>query len=69
MAPKGLPGPITTRLHDAFKKAMDEPEYQAVLKKMDMPMLYMSGEDLEGAARQQSELIGRIVRRLGLEKK
>jgi tripartite-type tricarboxylate transporter receptor subunit TctC len=69
MAPKGLPKPITTRLHDAFKKAMDDPEYQAVLKRMDMPMLYSSGEDLGEATRQQSELIGRIVRRLGLEKK
>lgn len=69
MAPKGLPRPITSKLHDAFKRAMDDPEYQAVLKKMDMPMLYMSGEALEEATRQQSELIGRIVRRLGLEKK
>jgi len=69
MAPKGLPRPITARLHDAFKKAMDDPEYQAVLKKMDMPMLYMSGEALEAAIRQQSEVIGRIVTRLGLQKK
>jgi tripartite-type tricarboxylate transporter receptor subunit TctC len=69
IGPKGLPKSITARLHDAFKKAMDDPDYQAVLKKMDMPMLYMSGETLEVATRQQSELIGRIVRRLGLQKK
>jgi hypothetical protein len=48
---------------------MDDPEYQAVLKKVDMPMLYLSGEGLEEANQQQFELIGRIVQRLGLQKK
>ena len=48
---------------------MDDPEYQAVIKKMDMPLLYLSGAELEAANRQQSELIGRLVRRLGLDKK
>jgi tripartite-type tricarboxylate transporter receptor subunit TctC len=69
MGPRGLPKPIVTRLHDAFKKAMDDPEYQAVLKKVDMPLLYLSGEGLEEANQQQFELIGRIVQRLGLQKK
>jgi tripartite-type tricarboxylate transporter receptor subunit TctC len=69
MGPKGLPKPITTKLHDAFKKAMDDPEYQAVLKKLEMPMLYLSGEDLEEASRQEFELIARIVQKLGLQKK
>jgi len=69
MGPKGLPKPIITKLHDAFKKTMEDPEYQTVLKKVDMPMIYLSVEDLEKANRQQSELIGGIVRRLGLQKK
>jgi len=69
MGPKGLPKPIVAKLHDAFKKATDDPEYQTILKQFDMPMVYLSGEDLEVAIRQQSEVIGRIVRKLGLEKK
>jgi tripartite-type tricarboxylate transporter receptor subunit TctC len=48
---------------------MDDPEYQAVLKKLDMPMFYLSGGDLEEATRQEAELIGRIVQKLGLQKK
>jgi tripartite-type tricarboxylate transporter receptor subunit TctC len=69
MGPKGMPKPIVTLLHDAFKKAIDDPEYQAVLKKVDMPVLYLGWENLEEANRQESELIGRIVQKLGLQKK
>ena len=69
IGPKDLPRPIVANLHDAFKKATEDPEYRAVLKKLDMPMFYRSGKDLEEANRQESELIARIVHRLGLQKK
>jgi tripartite-type tricarboxylate transporter receptor subunit TctC len=48
---------------------MDDPEYQAILKKFDMPMIYLGPEDLEMADRQEYEKIGRVVQKLGLQKK
>jgi tripartite-type tricarboxylate transporter receptor subunit TctC len=67
--PKNLPGPIVKKLHDAFQKAMDDPEYQAVLKKFDMPLLYLNSEDCEKAALKELEKIGKLVQKLGLQNK
>ena len=69
VGPKNLPGPIVKKLHDAFQKAMDDPEYQAVLKKFDMPALYLNSEDCEKTARQELEKIGKLVQKLGLQNK
>ena len=69
IAPKGLPRPIVNRLHDAFQKAMEDPEFQSTLKKFDMSMLYLNTEDYEKFFRQDSEQIGRLVQKLGLQRK
>jgi tripartite-type tricarboxylate transporter receptor subunit TctC len=69
IGPKGMPKPIVKKLHDAFKKAMDDPEFQAVMKKLDMTLLYLNSEDYESYVRQDSERIGKLVQKLGLQKK
>ncbi len=69
MGPKGMPRSIVKRLHDAFKKAMDVAEFQAVLKKLNMPMVYLNSEDCEKAVRHESQRIGNLVQKLGLQKK
>jgi tripartite-type tricarboxylate transporter receptor subunit TctC len=69
IGPKGIPKPIVAKLHDAFKKAMDDPDFQAVMKKLDMTPLYLNSEDYEKYVRQDSERIGKLVKKLGLDKK
>jgi len=69
IGPKGIPKPIVAKLHDAFKKAMDDPDFQAIMKKLDMTSLYFNSEDYEKYVRQDSERIGKLVRKLGLDKK
>jgi tripartite-type tricarboxylate transporter receptor subunit TctC len=69
IGPKGMPRPVVAKLHDAFKKAMDDPDYQAILKKYDMTLNYLSPEDLDKAIRQESDQIKRVVQKLGLDKK
>ena len=69
IGPKGIPKPIVAKLHDAFKKAMDDPDFQAIMKKLDMTPLYLNSEDYEKYVRQDSERIGKLVRKLGLDKK
>ena len=68
IGPKGLPKAIVKKLHDAFHKAMDDPEFQSTLKKFDMPALYLSSEGYEEYIRQDSERIRKITSRLGLDK-
>jgi tripartite-type tricarboxylate transporter receptor subunit TctC len=69
IGPKGMPKPVVTRLHDAFKKSLDDPDYQSILKKYDMSLNYLGPEDLDKAIRQESEQIKRVVQKLGLDKK
>ena len=69
IGPKGLPKPIVTRLHEAFKKAMDDPEFHAVLKKFDMTTYYLGPEDYEKYIRTEFDRIGILVKKLGLDKK
>jgi tripartite-type tricarboxylate transporter receptor subunit TctC len=61
--------PVVDKLHEAFKKAMDDPEFQAIMKKLDMTSLYLNSEDYEKFVRQDSERIGKLVQKLGLQKK
>lgn len=67
--PKGMAKPIVGKLHDAFKKAMDDPEFLAVMKKFDMGLYYLSPEDNEKNILKDSGEIRKVVERLGLQKK
>jgi tripartite-type tricarboxylate transporter receptor subunit TctC len=69
IGPKGMPKGIVNKVHDAFKKGMEDPEYQAVLKKFDMPISYLGGDDLEKSDREDFNKTGKIVEKLGLNKK
>ncbi len=69
MGPKGMPKAVVKKLHDAFKMVIDEPEFQAVLKKIDMFPIYLNSEDLEKASQQEFDHMGQVVQKLGLQKK
>jgi tripartite-type tricarboxylate transporter receptor subunit TctC len=68
IGPKGLPKPMVQKLHDAFKKAMEDPEFLAVMKSFDMNTLYLNSEDYDKFVRQDSERIQKLVQKLGLHK-
>ena len=69
IGPKGLPKPIVTKLHEAFRKSLDDPDYLSILKKYDMTLNYLSPEDLDKALLQESDQVKRVVQKLGLDKK
>ena len=69
IGPKGIPKEITAKLHDVFKRAMEDAEFQAIMKKFDMSLLYLNPEDYENFFRKDSEQIGKLVQKLGLNKK
>ncbi len=69
IGPKGLPQPVVQKLHDSFKKAMDAPEFLNALKTFDMPKLYANTDDTIKSLRKDFEVYGKIIQKLGLQKK
>jgi len=65
--PKNLPRPIVNKLHAAFKKGLDDPEFLAVLAKLDMPVFYLGPDECEKFAQKDFERIRKIVQQLGLK--
>jgi len=68
IGPKGLPQPVVTKLHDAFQKAMEDPEFLEVMKKFDMNTYYLNSADYEKFMQEEFERIGTLTKKIGLVK-
>lgn len=70
-APAGLPDDITAKLHDAFKKVMEDPDFKAAAKKTgDLDYLeYMSGADTTAFLQNMYKTMEPLIKELGLDKK
>ena len=64
--PKGMDPKVVKILHDAFRKAMDDPKVLAMLEKFDQPAIYMSGEDYARFAKKTMEDEKPLIERLGM---
>ena len=58
---------VVKALHDAFKKALDDPEYQKVLEKFDQDLYYLNSTDYTALAAKIYGDEGAAVKRLGLK--
>ena len=67
-APKGTPPDVVKKLHDAFKKAMEEPSYVAALGRYDMQPNYMSSVDYTRFAKDTFGREKALIEKLGLAK-
>ena len=67
--PKGMDPKVVATLHDAFKKALDDPEHQKILDKLDQVLWYRNTADYQRIALESIELEKRTVDRLGLARK
>ncbi len=43
--PKGMPKDVVKILHDAFKKAMEDPIFVTTMERYELPVLYQNSED------------------------
>ena len=68
-APRGLDPAVTRRLHDAFRKTLDDPAVLASFEKYDQSVIYMNTEDYTRFAREQFAKEKVIIERLGLSLK
>jgi tripartite-type tricarboxylate transporter receptor subunit TctC len=61
VAPAGTPAPIIKKLEDAYRKAMDDPEFIEYMKKADIKVAYLNSADskkkLEDANKRFEKLV------------
>jgi tripartite-type tricarboxylate transporter receptor subunit TctC len=67
--PKGMDPKIVARLHDAFKKAIEDPEVVKVLDRFEMVPNYKNTADYRLAVDEQIKLEKALLGRIGLLKK
>ena len=67
--PKGMDPKVVAILHDAFKKALDDPEHQKILDKLDQVLWYRNTADYSRIALESIEAEKKTVERLGLASK
>ncbi|MDB5999853.1 MAG: hypothetical protein JWP52_1552 [Rhizobacter sp.] len=69
VGPKGMDPAVTKTLHDAFKKAMDEPKHVELLEQLNQDAWYRSGDDYAKWARESYAKDKALIERLGLTAK
>ena len=66
VGPKGMPPQVVKVLHDAFKKAMDDPDHLKTLQQLDQAYWYKSTEDYARWAAETLKAERATIERVGL---
>ena len=69
VGPKGMDPAIMKTLHDAFKKALDDPKHLEVLAQLNQDLWYRSSDDYAKWARETFVRDKALIERLGLAAK
>ncbi len=67
--PKNMDPALVLRLHDAFKKTLEDPAVLASFEKYDQPVIYMNTSDYTNFARDNYQKEKALIERLGLAQK
>lgn len=66
VGPKGMDPAIIKTLHDAFRKAMDDPRHVQVMEQLNQEIWYKNSEDYEAFVRAAQKEETELITRLGL---
>ena len=69
VGPKGMDPAVVKTLHDAFKKALDDPKHAEVMAQLNQEVWYRSGDDYAKWARETYAKDKPLIERLGLAAK
>ena len=69
LGPAGMDHNVVKILHDAFKRAVEDPTFIAMADKFDSPILYLNSEDYDLFMRKSYAKYGEAIRKVGLLKK
>jgi tripartite-type tricarboxylate transporter receptor subunit TctC len=67
--PKGMDPKVVAKIHDAFKKALEEKSVIESLARFDMVPNYKNTADYNSAVREQIKLEEALLKRIGMERK
>ncbi|MFZ9638351.1 MAG: tripartite tricarboxylate transporter substrate binding protein [Hylemonella sp.] len=67
--PKNMDPALVLRLHDAFKKTLDDPAVLATFEKYDQPVIYLNSADYLKFAQDNYQKEKALIERLGLAAK
>ncbi len=68
IGPKGLSPQVVETLHNAFRKAMDDPDFIRVARQTDVPIVYRGPQDLGKHLEKMNEEVESLIQTLGLRK-
>ena len=66
--PRGMDPKVVAVLHDAFRKAMDDPAYQKTIERVEQENWYLGSEEYTRYAKETFAAEKTVVERLGLRK-
>ena len=69
IVPKGTPDAIISVLHDAFKKGLDDPEFQETANKLNLGLAYLDGKAARERINREYKELGVLLEYVGLLKK
>jgi len=64
-APKGLPKPILAKLHDAFKKAVEDQDYVKVSESFDLVISYRNPEEFAKLLKRTDDVVREFLKEEG----
>jgi tripartite-type tricarboxylate transporter receptor subunit TctC len=67
-APKGTPSPVIKKLDEAFRKAMDDPEFVRYLESMEIDVSYRNHENTKKYLEEAYSRLGKLVMELKIPK-
>jgi tripartite-type tricarboxylate transporter receptor subunit TctC len=68
VGPKGLSPQVVATLHNAYKKAIEDPDFVNVMNKMDMVFSYRGPQDFEKYITNLNAQLGVLFREIGIQK-
>jgi tripartite-type tricarboxylate transporter receptor subunit TctC len=69
MAPRGIPEDIKKKLHDTFKKTLEDPKVLSVMNNLNMDVYYQSGPDYDKQVVKTYAENEKILKKIGLYQK
>jgi len=69
MGPRGLPDYVLKKLDDAFAKAVKDPDFISLMKRMYMPVVYMNRDQMNNYVEEGFTRMGRIIKYLESKEK
>jgi tripartite-type tricarboxylate transporter receptor subunit TctC len=67
-APKNTPKPALDKLHDVFKKAMEDPGYEGIMQRVEFEATYKSPADTRKYLDSAFVMLGKLIRDLKIPK-